>query len=371
MTVDQKNETLELVVPSDVQSAVVDVAADVGNARTIVLVRDGDTTHEITLPSVRSLRDAFSFRIFAARNLPRDSWQNLAADEHVIAFDGVERFLGRLALEYAAVASTGRGSDARYYDGTVLDFVLAGVAAALPRTRQITIRQLAIVVPISLWDQIAVHVERSLRGKHEYTYNGREMRTKVEHVVVMREGAIAYKALSSQPAGKVLIIDGGGRTHNIALCLDGEYRKGATIELGVDAALDDVDNELIGLGHAPLSLADRLQLLDAMLVGSPYSYRSRGASWRVDHIARKRFDVTARALVDELHSKVNVGAAEHLFYIGGAAYPAFFGDKVRELLLECNVGLTLETEPETRNARAALLQLGGSLGKVKKARARK
>src|SRR5581483_8358300 len=134
MTHDQTCDTIELVVPSATsEPVVIDVAADVGNARTLILVRHGDETTEISMPSVRSLRDAFSYRIFDARGLPRDAWQNLAADEHVIAYDGVERFLGRLAIDYAAVSSTGRGSDARYFDGTIADFVLAAVAAAQPR----------------------------------------------------------------------------------------------------------------------------------------------------------------------------------------------------------------------------------------------
>ena len=56
----------------------------------------------------------------------------LERDEHVIERDGVERFVGRLAVEHIAAASSGRGSDARYHDGTTLDFILAGIAAALP-----------------------------------------------------------------------------------------------------------------------------------------------------------------------------------------------------------------------------------------------
>jgi hypothetical protein len=111
-----------------------DVAADIGNARAVVLVRpDGETVPTaVLMPAVRSLIGAFSWEVFASRSLPAGSWGKLKSDEHVIEREGIERFLGKLAVERSAAASSGRGSDARYYDGTTLDFILAGVAAALP-----------------------------------------------------------------------------------------------------------------------------------------------------------------------------------------------------------------------------------------------
>jgi len=57
-------------------------------------------------------------------------------------------------------------------------------------------------MPIALWKLIVDDVERSLRGRFAYSYNGREMQTKIEHVLVLREGEVAYAALSKQPAGR-------------------------------------------------------------------------------------------------------------------------------------------------------------------------
>ena len=102
------------------------------------------------MPSVRSLHGAFSWELFAARGLAPQSWGKLERDEHVMERDGVERFDGRLAVEHIAAASSGRGSDARYHDGTTLDFILAGIAAALPGASKITAR-LTTMLPVSLW----------------------------------------------------------------------------------------------------------------------------------------------------------------------------------------------------------------------------
>ena len=142
----------EYVVAADAPAVVVDVVADVGNARTVVLVRKdaADAPIVVTMPSVRTLHGAFSYELFAARGLPANSWSKLGRDEHVIELAGVERFVGLLAVEHTGAASSGRGSDQRYIDGTTLDFVLAGVAAALPGVARITVR-LTTMLPISLW----------------------------------------------------------------------------------------------------------------------------------------------------------------------------------------------------------------------------
>ena len=124
----QTTQATEYIVAADAAPIVADVVADIGNARTVILVRreGDDVPSAITMPSVRSLHGAFSWELFAARGLPPQSWARLGRDEHVIEAGGVERFVGQLAVEHVAAASSGRGSDARYYDGTTLDFILAG-----------------------------------------------------------------------------------------------------------------------------------------------------------------------------------------------------------------------------------------------------
>ena len=128
---DTRKEIDYVIAPADIVTA--DVAADIGNARSVILIRtDTDTTPiAVDMPTVRSLHGAFSYEVFAARGLPAASWAKLGAGEHIIERDGSERFVGRLAVDSGTPASGGRGSDARYFDGTTLDFILAGVASAL------------------------------------------------------------------------------------------------------------------------------------------------------------------------------------------------------------------------------------------------
>lgn len=327
-----QNQT-EYLVSTEMGTITVDVAADIGNARAVVLVRpDGESVPIATImPAVRSLHGAFSWELFAARGLPAASWGKLKSDEHVIERGGHERFLGRLAVERSAAASSGRGSDARYYDGTTLDFILAGVASALPGATSIAVRQLVTVVPISLW-HLAPRVEKALKGAHEFSYNGRTIRARVSSVVVKREAESAFTSFDGDVSGRVLVVDIGGRTVNLALFSGGEYAKGATLELGVEAALDNVDKVLQGNGGRVLTLSERGELLDAMVSGREYAIVSDNKPLSISGIARAQFDATAAALCQEMRAKVAVELAQRIILIGGGAYPALFGGAIRQAL---------------------------------------
>jgi hypothetical protein len=208
-------------------------------------------------------------------------------------------------------------------------------------------------------------VEQSLKKTYRYSYKGREIRAKIEWVGVRREGEAAYYALPNRSGGRTLIIDGGGRTVNVALFAEGEYRGGDTIDnMGVECALDAVDKELQHAHARALSYGERIELLTAMREGQPYHIIAGNARHRVDAITRRHFDAAAAALVQELHARVKVGAAEHIHFVGGAAYATFFGEKVRDLLPV----VQLAAEPETRNVCGALASLGGAAKKAKKPR---
>ena len=58
-----------------------------------------------------------------------------------------------------------------------------------------------------------------------------------------------------------------GRTVNVALFNDGQYRSVASLELGVQAALDNLDKALIGRGLRALTLAERGDLERALCAG--------------------------------------------------------------------------------------------------------
>jgi hypothetical protein len=352
------NPTEFVVAPGPAESTrvAVTMAADVGNARTAVLVQLGDAAPTlVTMPTVRSLDVVFARDVFERRSLPADAWYALAPDEHIVTHDGVDRFLGRLAVDYARAPSSGRGSDARYSDGTTTAFILAGLAAAAPKARQFVVR-CATLLPIGLWAQRATEVAASLRGVYHYSYNGRPIEARFDDVLPLREGVAAYAALPQPLHGRAVIVDGGGRTVNVALFNDGVYVDGATIDhMGVEAALDALDRQLELDGVRCLTLAERLELQAAMREGHAYTISHRQVAVRVDPLARRVFDATARTLVQEIRRLVKIEAAQRGAFVGGAAYAAFFGQLVNDALPV----LELVSEPEHCNAIGALAQLNG------------
>jgi hypothetical protein len=212
---------------------------------------------------------------------------------------------------------------------------------------------MATVVPIALWSRIAPAVAQTLRRTHSYTYNGRSITVKITQVEVRRKGEAAFAAQSPRPAGRTQIIDGDGRTIKLALFADGAYRSGATLDqMGVEMALDNVDKGLVGAWARPITLAERLQLQDAMQAGQPFSIVGGNQRVRIEGVVRKQFDASAAAAIWEIHAKVKVVAAEQILAVGGAAYGPFFGAAWR-----------LAEQPELANAYGALAALSGSIGK--------
>ncbi len=330
--------TTEYVVAADAPPIAVDVVADVGNARTVVLVRKDatDVPTALTMPSVRTLHGAFSYELFAARGLPAASWAKLGRDEHVLELGGVERFVGQLAVEHTGAASSGRGSDQRYVDGTTLDFVLAGVASALPGASKIVLR-LTTLLPISLWP-MAERVAEALRGRYPIRYNGREIAITIASVTVKREAEAAFGGLEGDTSGPVVVVDAGGRTVNVALFRNGEYRSGRTLELGVQAALDNLDRALIGQGLRALTLAERGELESALINGRRSTIIAGGQAADITDLARVQLDQTARALAQELHVCVPLGQARRVVFVGGGAHAALFGAALKAAVPQIELG---------------------------------
>lgn len=353
------SETQFVVATAPEVSQLIDVVADIGNANSLVVVRRGDRIVQILMPAARTLGAVFSAELFEQRGLPAGSWARLAADEHIIRVGGVERYLGRLAVENGVAIGTGRGSDLRYSDGTTLEFILASVAAALPGETEITAR-LVTLLPISLWSKHAEQVRQVLQKQHSTEYDGRSVRIRFAEVQVKREGEVAYGALPGQPQGRTLILDGGGRTFNLAFFWNGQFVKGVTIDnLGVEFVLDNLDKDLHYSGARALAARERTELLHALRDGREYRIIVAGQPLRIDQKARTFFDAAAAALVQELHARVQLDQVEHGFFVGGAAYPAFFGAIVAEQI----TSIKLVAEPETVNAYGALAQLGGPIAK--------
>lgn len=282
------------------------------------------------MPSVKSLRGASSYHLFARREMASASWAALRADEHIISRNGIERFVGRLAVEEAAQSSDARNSASRYTDGWINDFLYAAVARALPAATTITAR-VALGVPAELWAEVQAPVTAALKGVHRYTYNGREVTLRIIDVQVQREGQAAWKMLpEGKREGRVLLFDIGDGTANILQMIDGEVRRSITMPLGVGTVLDDVDNALIGRGWRKMTQAERIDLMNALRDGEEYCYTVGNVRRRIDDLAAAHFTDAAESFVQVLRSRLPLDNADHLWLIGGGVY--FMGDAMRRLI---------------------------------------
>lgn len=350
--------TMPVAVP--VKSEVLDVAADIGNGQSVVIV--GDTM--VVLPSAVSMVGASSYQLFSHRQLPAGSWKFLAKDDHVFqwADSEVETFVGELALD-ARESSTARGSNSRYVDGWTLPLILSAIANARPGENTITVR-LATGVPAKLWGQIAPHVEATLKKTHAFKYNGRDMRVTIREVLVEQEGPVLLDVLPEKfRQGKCIIIDIGERTTNVALFRDGDLRSATTKEFGVGGVMDDITKALLSRGWREPTPVERAGLRGALIDGGSYFYTVDNKPQRIDQIARSYFENGARALVRELRAIAPIDQADHRAAVSGGVY--FMGATLaREI-----PGLwTPERDSEFLTARAYAARLGMTVKKGKRSR---
>jgi hypothetical protein len=332
------------------ETAVIDVAADVGNGQTVVYVGG----LPVVMPSAVSLIGASSYQLFSERRLPYGSWSKLDATDHVFQWEGseAETFVGELALE-ARESSSARGSDSRYVDGWTLPLILSAIASARPRESALTVR-LATGVPAKLWGQLAPQVEAALKRVHRFRYNGRPVTVTIREVLVEQEGPVVVSVLPERfRHGRLLLVDIGERTTNVALLLDGQLKSATTKEFGVGGVMDDITKALLGRGWREPTPVERRALRGALVAGDAYSYTVGNQPQRIDVIARSFFENGARALLRELRALAPVDQADHQVVVGGGAY--FFGAALRQ---ELPTIWTPEADAEYLTARAYAALVG-------------
>ena len=88
----------------------------------------------------------------------------------------------------------------------------------------------------------------------------------------------------------------------------------------------------------------------------------RQTIYRIDQKARRIFDATARTLVQELARLFQMEAAEGGAFVGGAAFPTFFGDIIHDAYKV----IELVDSPATKNVEGAFAQLAGQPAKKAK-----
>ena len=109
--------------------------------------------------------------------------------EYVLEVDGSSAFVGTLALEQSAQASTARGDVSRYWTGHTLQLLMV-LAGTLIKAPNFNVR-IVTGLPVKVWDNESTvpQVQRSLCGTHQFVLNRRPRVMHVEGVMVVMEGA--------------------------------------------------------------------------------------------------------------------------------------------------------------------------------------
>jgi hypothetical protein len=138
--------------------------------------------------------------------------RRLAPDEYVLEVDGSSWFVGALALEQSATASSARGDVSRYWSGHTLRLLMV-LAGTLIAERSFTLR-VVTGLPVTVWDTATTvpQVQHSLCGTHTFRLGGQERMMTVVGVMVVMEGAGALVAHGRADDTPQAVIDIGGRT---------------------------------------------------------------------------------------------------------------------------------------------------------------
>jgi hypothetical protein len=327
----------------------VQVAADVGNARTVVLVKSPAGVASVKMPTVKST---------IGLTLP----EKLGKDDYVITRKRggaqVPIALGWTALRYADGASAARGHSDRYGAWT-LDYILAAVARATKATK--IDAQLRVCVPAVDFVTVESTVVRAMWATHSYGAPDLQVTTRFSKVDVVKEGEVAFRALRARTDGNVIVIDGGGGTTHVALYRGGVLIDVVTRPIGVQRVLDAASKAVVKKFGRELTMLERYELEDALADERHPAYKIvvNGREERVDDIARGFLDETASVLINDVKAIVPKWRNAHAVHLGGGvAYTmgAHFAGKVHGE--EGFPGIVIAQRPDELNARGALALFG-------------
>jgi hypothetical protein len=331
------------------------VVIDIGNSETYALMEIGETTRLIRFPSIKSVRGANAQMVMENRGSP-GKWNVFGNDEHVVTVDGLDTFVGNLALRASRYPENVSGSETRYFDGWNLDFLFAAVGALTPGAERIN-AQVITFIPFSLWGNAYQKAIASLKKSHTFNYNGKTKKLSVTSVTVEREGHAAWYSLD-RVEGDTLILDWGGGTCNIVLVNQhGDVVNGATVPVGVETIMEDVSIQL----PRALNFNERTQLLAHLKDGKDFNLTINGKSESVSKLASKIFQRAALNFRQKLYAMIPVDVRARLARItmvGGAPY--FIKKEDIDI-----ASLVIPSNPELRNLYGAAMKNGITLRKKK------
>src|SRR5215212_7811813 len=182
---------------------------DPGNSEATGVVAPSGKGGLLTIPSdigAGSLRELTRLRGGSGQHVRLDP------GEYVLEIDGSSAFVGTLALEQSANASTARGDVSRYWSGHTLRLLMV-LAGTLIKEATFTVR-IVTGLPVKVWDNQSTvpQVQRALGGTHQFVLNRQARVMRVEGVMVVMEGAGALAAHGLAEDVPQAVIDIGSRT---------------------------------------------------------------------------------------------------------------------------------------------------------------
>jgi hypothetical protein len=325
---------------------------DAGNSETTVAVRIGSRVHHLTFPSSIGTGDhaeLLRVRSGAGRTA------SLEGDEYTLEHRSVGLFVGRLALEQARDASSGRGNTARYSNGHTLRLLLTACGKLFKD--DVTIR-LITGLPVKVFspDEKA-RVQRSLIGTHSFSFNGRPRRVTVDAVGVMMEGAATLYDVAAESTHQCVIDVGGGSTDLFwAIGSRPWYERCGGYSAGVEKIGELLNKKVMALPYGRrLSEEELRAVLRAHATKQPLpTLHSRGRELLLNGEIGEAITAVGEELATFVRQQWEdadgqvASSAAHARLIGGGAY------YIKPFLRQAISHLVVPDAPERANALAYL-----------------
>ncbi len=179
------------------------VGGDFGNGESTIVWRDGRGVQKETIPSYVGTGD------YAGLEQLRGAVEAGGGGDE-ITLGGISSFVGALALEQSADATTARLSPSRYYDGHTLKLFLALAARRLPNDAKV---RLFTGVPLHLLtDEMKARIRQMFCGTHVYSYRGDARRLVVEACAIGVEGGMVLHDHAHREVDQAVVDIGSGTT---------------------------------------------------------------------------------------------------------------------------------------------------------------
>lgn len=333
-------------------------AFDYGNADTCGVVVENGMKRFQVIPSATgkgSLTSLANKRGAKGDTYERDS-HALEAKELVIQVNGMELYVGDMALKELRASHTGHGDVTRYWNPKALAVLLALSGKMLEAPDY----ELHVVtgLPIGTFSkENRDKVRAALEGEHTFILNGRKRRALIHVSRVVMEGAGAMIAYGKNEEVLQGVIDIGGRTTDLYASQNQRTiaDRCAGEPLGVEQVTQIVNEKFAATYGRELSLMERRQMIRAFLGEHAYpplqTYGVQPDREALQHWIETAISTIADEIVGFISRTWNSSeqgaiAAEMapVLLIGGGAY--YF----QHLLKKRIPHLMVPSRPETANA---------------------